>query len=280
MQWVMFTKHLQEFSIEQTAEIIRELGLDGLDLTVRPGGHIEPSEARELLPQAFRTVQSKGLSIPLLTTAITSAEDPYAETIFQLAAEGGVRFIKLGYWRYRGFGHIRQQIEEIKFLLDGLEKLARKYKVTAALHTHSGDFMTASGPVVAELLHGRDPNELAAYVDPRHLVAEGSLAGWKISLDLLSPWVKLIAVKDMFWLPFPDEALGKMRWGTKNCPLNVGAVPWPEVFACLQQIGFDGLVSIHSEYQGPGSWRNLNAKQLIQQTRADLEYLWDVIGGK
>jgi sugar phosphate isomerase/epimerase len=277
MEWIMFTKHLQTYSVERAADVIGELGLDGLDLTVRPGGHVEPSDAEALLPGIFRMVEEKGLRVPLLTTGITSADDPHAETIFRLAAEGGVQYIKLGYWRYEGFGTMARQIDEIKKTLDGIEELAQRYGVPAALHTHSGDFMTASGPVVAELLHDRDPQFLVAYADPRHLFAEGGLSGWKISLDLLSPWIRLIAVKDMLWVPRPDRGLGKMRWVALNCPLNVGVVPWPEVFDCLQEIGFDGLVSLHAEYQGEHSWRDLNTPQVIRQTRADLEYLGDIV---
>jgi hypothetical protein len=37
---------------------------------------------------------------------------------------------------------------------------------------------------------------------------------------------------------------------------------------------------MHAEYQGADSWRDLTNEQVVQQTRADLEYLWDVTGGK
>jgi len=280
VEWIMFTKHLQTYPVEQAADVVKSLGLDGLDLTVRPGGHVEPADAEEVLPGVFKAVKAKGLSIPLFTTAITSAETPYAESIFRLAAEGGTKYLKMGYWKYEGFGNMAQQIDEIKTKLDGLERLGRRYGVVAVLHTHSSATMTASGAVVAELLKDRDPQALGAYPDAGHLTAEGGDEVWRMSLDLLTPWIKALAVKDMMWIRHPDAELGKMRWTTRLCPLNMGFVRWPEVFECLRQAGFDGVVSVHSEYQGWHSWRDLNTKQLIQQTRADLEYLWDAIGGK
>ncbi|MGM0401380.1 MAG: hypothetical protein ACQEQT_08790, partial [Chloroflexota bacterium] len=118
MEWIMFTKHLQAYSAERAADVIGGLGLDGLDLTVRPGGHVEPADAEARLPGILEMVRGKGLAVPLLTTAITSADDPHAETIFRLAAEGGVRYIKLGYWRYEGFGSMARRIEEVKRALD------------------------------------------------------------------------------------------------------------------------------------------------------------------
>ena len=42
MQLVMFTKHVQEFPVAETAKRVKALGFDGLDLTVRPGGHVVP----------------------------------------------------------------------------------------------------------------------------------------------------------------------------------------------------------------------------------------------
>ena len=280
MEWIMFTKHLQVYPVEQAADVAKSLGLDGLDLTVRPGGHVEPADAENLLPGVFEAVKSRGLSIPLITTGITSAETPYAESIFRLAAEGGTRYLKLGYWRYEGFGNMVRQLDEVKARLDGIEKLAQRYGVTAVIHTHSSAFMTASGAIVAELLRDRDPDALGAYPDAGHLTAEGGDAVWKMSLDLLAPWIKVVAIKDMMWISHPDAELGKLRWRTMMCPFNMGFVRWPEVFECLRQSGFEGVVSVHSEYQGSHSWRDLNTEQLIQQTRADLEYLWDAIGGK
>jgi hypothetical protein len=45
----------------------------------------------------------------------------------------------------------------------------------------------------------------------------------------------------------------------------------------LRQVGWDAggnaLVSLHSEYQGRGSWRSLETPQLIQQTKDDLAFL-------
>ena len=56
-------------------------------------------------------------------------------------------------------------------------------------------------------------------------------------------------------------------------PLERGMVPWPEVFTCLRQTCYDGWLSLHSEYQGKGSWRNLNTAELIEQTAADFAFV-------
>jgi len=50
-------------------------------------------------------------------------------------------------------------------------------------------------------------------------------------------------------------------------PLSEGLVPWQEVFGYLKKIGFDGPISIHSEYE------NVDIGTLISQTKKDLDYI-------
>lgn len=277
MKLVMFSKHLAPLSIEQAATTAGEMGFEGLDLTVRPGGHVDPASVREQLPQACETVRSLGYDVPMITTGIVSADEPYAADIMQTAGECGIKDLKLGYWRYEGFGNMRRQVEEAKEALDGIGELAARYGVRANLHIHSGPFVTADAAVVWQLLHGRDPEVVGAYIDPGHMAAEGGISGWEIGMDLLTPWINLVAIKDMAWVHEHDEALGKQRWHTKLVPLPEGLVPWPTVFAHLRDIGFDGTVSLHSEYQGSHSWRDLTLEELLEQTRLDLDYIKSVI---
>jgi len=273
----MFSKHLAPLSVEDAAKTVADIGFEGLDLTVRPGGHVEPENVREQLPAAVEAVRALGLDIPMITTSIVSAQDAHADAIFATAAACGIHDLKLGYWQYEGFGSVRRQMEEIKDALDGIAELASRHGVRANLHIHSGDFMTADAAVVWQFLVGRDPDVIGAYIDPGHMAVEGGAAGWRIGMDLLTPWINIVAIKDMAWEHSFDEALGKERWRTRMVPLTQGLVPWPEVFAHLDDIGFDGTVSLHSEYQGSHSWRDLTLDELLAQTREDLAYIKGVI---
>ncbi|GAB4562412.1 MAG: hypothetical protein Kow0047_10520 [Anaerolineae bacterium] len=273
MKLMMFSKHLQTMSVAEAGRVIRDLGFEGVDLTVRPGGHVSPEEVRTALPEAVRTLANMGLQVPLITTAITAADEPYAADIFETAADAGVPEIKLGYWRYQGFGTFHEAMEEIARKLDEIEKLAQRTGVRANIHTHSGDFMSASPFILWYWIKDRDPAAIGAYLDAGHIVVEGGVSTWKMAIDLLRDRITLLAVKDLEWQQVDDPSLGKKRWITKMVPLKRGVVPWPEVFTCLREIGFDGWVSVHSEYQGWHSWRDLTVEELIEQTREDLAYL-------
>lgn len=270
MLLLMFAKHLQELGIDGMADAIAELGIDGVDLTVREGGSIAPSDAKRHLPKAKRAFEERGLCIGMLTTSITSPNDEYVEDIVGSASDLGIKFIKLGYWRYDAFGTIRERINEVRRSLSGLEKLAERYNITFGVHTHSGSFITCDGAITFMLLDGFSSERICAYIDPGHMTVEGGLFGWMACIDLLGDYVRMVAVKDFAWRAERDE-FGNVRWKVEAAPLRDGITRWDEVFECLSKLGFDGVISVHSEYP------NMTAHQIIEQTRLDLQYLRPII---
>lgn len=261
MIWLMFSKHLQELDFERLGEVVADMGFDGVDLTVREGGHIEPADAKERLPVSVQTLKRFGLTVPMITTNFTDATEPYANDVFAVAADCGVEFIKLGYWRYQGFGQLKVQISEAKRKLDGIAQLSERYGVCAVVHNHSGGCLSASPFVLAELLRDFDLRFVAAYIDAGHITVEGGLTGWQQGLEAVADKVRVIACKDFGW--FRENG----RWVVKVVPVGEGIVRWWEFFACLKQIGFDGPISIHSEYAG------LAVSELIEQTHRDVRLL-------
>lgn len=276
MLLVMFSKHLGELSVAEAGRRVKELGFAGVDLTVRPGGHVRPEQVAEALPRAVHELAVQGLRVPMITTALTSAADPHAEAILAAAAGQGIRELKLGYWRYTAFGTLRAQLDAARKDLDGLEALARRHGVRVSVHSHSGPYLSAVAGNVEALLRGRDPHHVAAYVDPGHMTLEGGGDGWRQGLDLLQGAISLVAVKSFGLFPEKDGA-GATRWKDRLVPLRDGTVRWPEVFRCLKQLGWDGIVSFHSEYQGSHSWRDLKLEELVAQTREDLAYLRPIL---
>lgn len=277
MQIVMFSKHLGPLSIAKAGESVRELGFAGLDLTVRPGGHVLPESVRTALPQAVRDLRTLGLGVPMITTGIVAADEPHAEAILATAAAEGIRELKLGYWPYRPFGRLMEQLDAARKRMDGLEALARKHNARVSIHTHSGDYLSAEPGNVYLLLKDRDPHHAGAYIDPGHITLEGGASGWMLGIDLLQQYLSMVAVKTFGFFPEKKPETGETIWHHKLVPLRDGIVRWPAVFRCLKQLGWDGVVTLHSEYQGSHSWRDLTVPELVAQTREDLAYLRPVI---
>jgi len=266
LQFIMFSKMLQQLSIAEAGDAIAKLGFDGVDLTVRDKGHILPENVVAELPPAVELLRGKGLVVGMLTTGITSAEEPHAADIFRTAAACGVTRLKLGYWLYQGFGTVRESIGKVRADLKGLEALALEHGVTACIHTHSGNFLTADPAICSLLVEGLDPEAIGIYVDAGHIVLEGGYGVWKQGLDLVQDRLRLVAAKSFGWYPEPNGQLRRVHWKSKTLPFEKGMTDWQEFFTCLRAIPYDGFVSLHSEYS------DLSLPDLLAQTEADLAH--------
>ncbi len=270
MQWIMFSKMLQEFDVAEAARRIKALGFTGVDLTVRPGGHVKPEKVGVELNAAVRAIRDEGLDVPMVSTSIIAADEPAAEATIAAAVHEDIRLLKLGYWKSQP-GQMRQSIDETRRALDGLERLAETYHVTLGIHNHSGaSYVNAQPLVVLQLLEGRDPARIAAYFDAGHAAVEGGEGGWSQSFELLAPHIRMVAIKDFGWHVVDGKP--KPDWKRVNIPLRQGITPWTEFFRLLKDSGYDGPLSLHSEYKGSSSWKELTTGELIAQTAEDLAF--------
>jgi hypothetical protein len=125
------------YPIAQAADAVRAWGwMASTDRRGPAGMWSQPTPSRNC--QECLHCQKQRVDRPLITTAISSADDPYAETLFRLAAELGAPYIKLGYWRYHGLWPHGAADAEVQRALDGIEKAgAPLYNVAAAVHNPS-----------------------------------------------------------------------------------------------------------------------------------------------
>jgi sugar phosphate isomerase/epimerase len=267
MRFVLFTDNLNALAVPELCVEAKRLGFDGLDLTLRPGGHVLPENAEVGLAEAKRAADAEGMTIPMVTTALTDTDSPHAEAVFAAAAHYGARRLKLGYWPYEPFGTVLKQIDDCRAKLDRLATLGERYGVLPCVHCHSGPILANGGPMLYLILRGFDPARVGAYADPMHMTVEGGLSGWEMGLDLLAPWLALVGVKNFRWAQDGRDDKGQARFRPEYVPLPDGQAPLPQFVARLKELKYDGVVSVHAEYRG------LDARQLLEQAGKDLAYL-------
>lgn len=264
MQTVLFTKLFRGLGLEEIGATASELGFDGIDLLVRPGHQLEPAEPGRI-PAAVRLLQGAGLAVPMVTTDLTDPAAFPAERVFGRCAEAGVRLIRLGYWRYDAERGYAACFEAARRHLDTLESLARKAGVRVAIQLH-GDTIHSSAPLTAALLEGHDLAYVGAYPDPGNQVVQEGREDWRLTFDLLKPWLCCVGVKNGGWFPAGIAPSGQRRWQSDWVGLADGMVPWDDIMAYLAGSGYDGLLSFHSHYEVP-------LPQALDQTRADLRFI-------
>src|SRR4051794_18536152 len=75
----IFSKQLQWMNYQDMANAMAELGYDGIDLTVRKGGHVLPERVSEDLPKAVEAAKKAGIGIYMISTEIEDAVNPLTE---------------------------------------------------------------------------------------------------------------------------------------------------------------------------------------------------------
>jgi sugar phosphate isomerase/epimerase len=267
---MMFSKHLAGLPLPQAAAAVKQIGIRAIDLTVRPGGHIDPLQVEDQLPAAVQLLATHGVGVGMISTDITDAHDPVAQRVLQVAAHLGIHFYKLGYFRYGGFGTLARQRREISARLQALAALNLELGLHAGFHNHSDDFFGASPWDIAAVVADTDPRAIGVYFDPAHATIEGASHGWLMAMDHLQDRITMLAVKDFRWVDGKHRYAGTRRHSTEFCPLALGDTQWPSVLKILRRIGFNGPISFHGEYQGPHSFADLTTLQVVEQTAADL----------
>jgi len=96
------------------------------------------------------------------------------------------------------------------------------------------------------------------------VAVEGGVEGWRMGRDILSRKVRRVSGKDDGW--FREEG----EWRVRTVPLGEGLVPWRKVFEILGKTGFNGPVSVHSEYDLP-------LAEILKQTQKDVKYLKNIL---
>ncbi len=271
-QICIFSKHLQWLDFEEMAVTAAKLGFDGVDLTVRPGGHVLPERVEQDLPRAVGAIKAAGLTAPMMTTAINDPNAPHTERILETAAGLGIRFYRLGYFRYEDSTDVLETLSRAERNLEGLARLNEKYALCGDYQNHAGkDYFGASIWDLWAATRKLDPDRLGCQFDLRHATVESAF-NWPVAFRLISSRTHTIVAKDFRWETSGSGAT------IANCPLGEGVADFESFFALLKESGFRGPVSTHFEYPLGGANRGSrelteNSEVVLSAMRKDLATL-------
>jgi L-ribulose-5-phosphate 3-epimerase len=237
----IFSKHLQFLDYDDMAEAAAQAGADGVDLTVRPGGHVLPENVERDLPLAAKAIREAGLELTMMTTAITDAGDPMTETILRVASDLGIRYYRTGWYRYDPDLEIEENLDIFREKLSRLAVLNEKYRIHGAYQNHAGEYFGAPVWDLWLVIRDLDPEWTGCQYDIRHAVVEGAHT-WPLGLELLKEHIRCMVAKDFQW----TEEQG--TWRIKNVPIGEGMVDFRAYFSRLHELGISGPVSLHIEY--------------------------------
>ena len=243
----LFSKHAAKLNFQELGKYSKQVGFGGVDLTVRPGGHVLPEKVSDDLAVAVAVLENFGLKVPMITTGLTNPKAPETAATLRKAGELKIPFWKVGYFRYEtgkdGVVEMDKKLAEVQNALSGFAVLSRIHGVCAGVHNHSGNYVGAPVWDTWQTIQLMNANDIGFYFDPAHATAEGGAWTWNASLEVALRRLKMVAVKDFYW-----EKTGgkwKMRW----CPLGQGMVDWPKVLKRMALAKFTGPLTLHVEYE-------------------------------
>ena len=237
----VFSKHLQFLDYDEMAETAAAIGFDGVDLTVRPEGHVLPENVEKDLPKAVNAVEQAGLKVPMITTAITEPGEWESQLILGTASNKGVKIYRMGYMKYDFEKGIEKTLNDKRRLIDKLVKTNAFFNIVGNYQNHDGIDIGAAIWDLWTLFKLHDNEWIGCQYDIRHNIVEGGKS-WQVDLRLISPYIHSLVLKDFKW------GLVNGKWTVINTPIGEGMVDFPRFFEMVKEMRIGGPVSMHFEY--------------------------------
>lgn len=272
----IFSKHLHWLDFKGMAKALADMGFDGADLTVRPGGHVLPEKVETDLPKAVEALAKEGKKVYMITTSVIDADDPLSEKVLKTASSLGIKHYRTGYMNYSDKTVVKDDLERFHKQLSKLAILNAKYSISGEYQNHSGNYGSGvyfGAPIwdLAATLDKINSPWLGSQYDVYHATVEGANA-WTVGLRLISQYIRSADIKDFRWMPQD----GKTR--SVTVPLGEGMVDFKTFFSLLKEYKVSIPLSMHFEYPLGGSEHGnkeltMKKEDVLAVMKKDLETL-------
>ena len=259
----VFTKPWTD-DIERVAERMAKLGVDAIELPIRPGYQVTPDNVTTSLPNAVKVLAKHGLTIcsvaaPLDAPTVTACGDNGIALIRTMVS---VDLKKAGY---------AATIAQNRAKWDELIPLLDKTGVSIGVQNHSGNAV-GSAIGLHHVMERYDPKHVCAILDMAHCGVAGEPI--ELSVDLL--WERmpnLVNFKNAFRErvngPEEAEAVYRTHWTTGRH----GAYSWSALVQELRRRNFAGTFVLPAEYSDPNGQPQRMGDDVLPYLETDVKYL-------
>lgn len=258
--WTVFTKPWRELSIDALGELVAGMGFDAVELPVRPGYQVEPTDVGTGLRSAVERLAAHGIAV----ASIASGTD---ESVLSACADAGVGVVRIMV-PVSPRGYVETGPEIARFLDDVAERAAL-HRVRVAVQPHHDDYIADSSELHA-LLRDRDPAVIGAIWDAAHdaLARKRPEHG----LDLLRPWLVMANLKSARYERQDGlSASGDAVWEPVFVSATEGMAEWGRALEHLARRAWSGPICLTAEYT--------DESDLVAKVTADLAHAKRLLAG-
>ena len=242
----IFSKQLQFLDYKTTGEMAAEMGFSGVDLTVRPKGHVLPEFVKTDLPIAIKAIKEAGSCCKMFSTTIESVLNPLDVDIITTAAALDIDYYRTNWFKYKKELSMNESLDFYQKEIYKLGELNQKLGIVGCYQNHDGLEVGSSFWETDAILKTVNPNFFGSQYDIRHSMVEGGNS-WQNGFELLKSKINSIALKDYKW----DKINGK--WKAIHVPIGEGMVDFDMYFKLLKKNHLKPPVSLHLEYELGGA---------------------------
>jgi L-ribulose-5-phosphate 3-epimerase len=255
-------------------EAILAGGYAAVDLTVRDGGHVLPSQVATHLPQMLNGIRSTGAICDHIGVNIGPPADPLntawiaSQFVHEILSVAGANGIKK--YRYNNAGNTVPSFpantfgQQMTTFLDGVRVNHRRLAAINAqygglcgvAHTHGGNIGSTVEPY-AYSMQGIDPRLIGINLAIGHVASNAPGNAWQIMMRRWMPYIKCVAPEDV--AATVNATTGALSIG-RVAP-GPGVINWTTFYSLLRLGGYSGAAENQLEYTivgGTGTNVSLN----------------------
>lgn len=267
----LFSKHLQFLDYNDMSAAAATMGFDGLDLTVRPKGHVLPENVVTDLPKAVAAMQKHALAVKMMTTNVWDANNSVQKKVLETASSLGITHYRTDWLKYPEDTPIQESQALYGLQAKELEELNKTLGLIGGYQNHAGKHVGAPVWDLLPIFEATQGKHIGCQYDIRHAVVEGG-ESWELGLERILPYINSIVIKDFKW------GIVDGKWKIINVPLGEGMVNFSRYFSLLKKYQINVPVSLHVEHELGGAEKGrskltISEQEVISRIQKDLDYL-------
>ncbi|MCP8937411.1 sugar phosphate isomerase/epimerase [Alsobacter sp. SYSU M60028] len=263
----VFTKPWLD-SIESVADRMAALGVQGIELPIRPGYQVTPADAGSTLARACKVLASRGLRI-------VSVAAPLEEAVIEACGDNGIPIVRTMLGIDLSKARYAETIASHQARYRDLLPLLDRTGVRIGVQNHSGNNI-GSAIGLYHLIEPFDPKHVCAILDMAHCGIAGEPT--ELSVDLL--WERMPnlvnfknAYRERVNGPEENEAVWRTHWTTGRH----GGFSWSGLVAELKRRKFTGTFVLPAEYTDPKGQPQRMGDDVLPFLTSDVAYLKSLV---